>query len=55
MQMHPEQMLKILKPQRLVTEVAYKKTMYRCNFQGNYTLSYKEKLCQSKQAETGKK
>ena len=55
MQMHPEQMLKILKPQPLATGVAYKKTMYRCNCQGNYTLSYKEKLCQSKQAETGKK
>ena len=55
MQMHPEYMLEILEPQFLATRVAYKKTMYRYNFQGNYTLSYKDKLCQSKQAETGKK
>ena len=46
-------MLKILEPQSLETGVAYKKTKYRC--QGNYTLFYKDKLCQNKQAEIGKK
>ena len=55
MQMHPEQMLKILEPQPLATGVAYKKTVYRCNCQGNHTLSYKDKLCQNKQGGTGKK
>ena len=55
MQMHPEYMLEILGPQSLATGVAYKKTVYRYNFRGNYTLSYKDKLCQSKQAEIGKK
>ena len=44
-------MLKILEPQPLATGVAYKKTVYRCNYQGNYTLFYKDKLCQNKQAE----
>ena len=44
-------MLRILEPQLLATGVAYKKSVYRCNCQGNYTLS----LCQNKQAETGKK
>ena len=29
MQMHPEQMIKILEPQPLATGVAYKKTVYR--------------------------
>ena len=48
-------MLKILEPQPLETGVAYKKTEYRCNCQGNYTLFYKGKLCQNKQAEIGKK
>ena len=43
-------MLKILEPQPLETGVAYKKTEYRCNFQGNYTLFCKDKL-----AEIGKK
>ena len=52
--MHPEQMLKILEPQPLATGVAYKKAVYRCNCRGNYTLSYKDKLCLSKQAEIGK-
>ena len=46
-------MLKILEPQSLETGVAYKKTEYRC--QGNYTLFYKDKLCQNKHAEIGKK
>ena len=44
-------MLKILEPQPLATGVAYKKNKYRCNCQGNYTLFYKGKLCQNKQAE----
>ena len=48
-------MFKILEPQPLETGVAYKKTEYRCNCQGNYTLFYKGKLCQNKQAEIGKK
>ena len=48
-------MLKTLEPQPLATEVAYKKTVYHCNCQGNYTLFYQDKLCQNKQAETGKK
>ena len=48
-------MLKILESQPLETGVAYKKNEYRCNWQGNYTLFYKDKLCQNKQAETGKK
>ena len=47
-------MLKILKPQPLATEVAYKTTEYRCNYQGNYTLFYKDKLSQNKQAEIAK-
>ena len=47
-------MLKILEPRPLVTGVAYKKTVYRCNCQGNYTLFYKDKLCQKKQAEIAK-
>ena len=55
MQMHHEQMLKILEPQPLAIGVAYKKAVYRCNCQGNYTFSYKDKLCQSKQAKIGKK
>ena len=55
MQMHPEQMLKILEPQPLATGVTYKKTVYRCNCQENNTLSYKDKISQSKQAETCKK
>ena len=41
--------------QPLETGVAYKKTEYRCNCQGNYTLFSKDKLCQNKQAEIGKK
>ena len=48
-------MLKILGPQPLETEVAYKKTEYRFNWQGNYTLFYKGKICQKKQVEIGKK
>ena len=44
MQMHPEYMLEILGPQSLATGVAYKKTVHRYNFRGNYTLSYKDKL-----------
>ena len=48
-------MLKILEPQPLETEVTYKKTEYRCNCQGNYTLFYKDKLCQNKQAKICKK
>ena len=48
-------MLRILEPQPLATEVAYKKSVYRCNCQGNYTLFYMDKLCQNKQAEIGKK
>ena len=47
-------MLKILEPQPLATGVAYKTTVYRCNCQGNYTLFYKDKLCQKKQAEIAK-
>ena len=47
-------MLKILEPQPLATGVAYKKTVYRCNCRGNYTLFYKDKLFQNKQAETAK-
>ena len=47
-------MLKILEPQPLATAVAYKKTLYRCNCQVNYTLFYKDKLCQNKQAEIAK-
>ena len=47
-------MLKILEPQPLATAVAYKKTVYRCNCQVNYTLFYNDKLCQNKQAETAK-
>ena len=48
-------MLKTLEPQPLATGVAYKKTVYHCNCQGNYTLFYQDKLCQNEQAETGKK
>ena len=29
--------------------------MYHCNCQENYTLFYKNKLCQNKEAEIGKK
>ena len=47
-------MLKILEPQPLATAVAYKKAVYRCNCQVNYTLFYKDKLCQNKQAEIAK-
>ena len=47
-------MLKILEPQPLATGAAYKKTVYRCNCQGNYTLFYKDKLCQNKQVEIAK-
>ena len=47
-------MLKILEPQPLATGVTYKKTVYRCNCQGNYTLFYKHKLCQNKLAEITK-
>ena len=42
-------MLKILEPQPLETAVAYKKTVYHCNCQVNYTLFYKDKFCQNKQ------
>ena len=45
----------MLEPQPLETGVADKKTEYPCNCQGKYTLFYKDKLCQNKQAETGKK
>ena len=48
-------MLRISEPQPLATGVAYKKTVYPCNCLGNYTLFYKGKLCQNKQAEIGKK
>ena len=44
-----------MEPQPLETGVAFKKTMYCCNCQRNYTLFYKDKLCQNKQAEIGKK
>ena len=47
--------LKILEPPTLETGVAYKKAEYHCNCQGNYTLLYKDKPCQNKQAEIGKK
>ena len=47
-------MLKILEPQPLATGAAYKKTVYRGNCQGNYTLFYKDKLCQNKQVEIAK-
>ena len=47
-------MLKVLEPQPLSTAVAYKKTMYRCNCQVNYTLFYKGKLCQKKEAKIAK-
>ena len=43
-----------LKPQPLATALAYKKTVYRYNCQVNYTLFYKDKLCQNKQAEIAK-
>ena len=47
-------MLKILEPQPLATAVAYKKAVYRCNCQVNYTIFYKDKLCQNKQTEIAK-
>ena len=47
-------MLKILEPQPLANAVAYKKIVYRCNCQINYTLFYKDKLWQNKQAEIAK-
>ena len=48
-------MFKILELQPLATGVAYEKTVCCCNCQGNYTFFYKDKLCQKKQAQIGKK
>ena len=48
-------MLNILEAQSLETGGTYKKTEYGCKSQGNYTLFYKDKLYQNKQAEIGKK
>ena len=47
-------MLKILEPKLVATVVAFKETVHSCNYQGNYTLSYKDKLCQNRQAEIAK-
>ena len=48
-------MLNFLEPYPLATGIAFKKTVCRCTYQGNYTLFYKDKRCQKKQAEIGKK
>ena len=45
----------IFEPQPLASRAAFKKTVYHCNWPGNYKLSYLHKFCKNKEAEIGKK